>query len=245
MADAPPTESIYDFQGGSSFTIARAPQQNAVSSPSPSKPHTTTLASLPRAVIIFGFPSQMKSSVLSHFSRFGAVEDQAGSETQVENNFMKITYKESGAAQSAVAANGTFVDGQFMVGCVFAQEEPLASVDANQDDAMDIDPQTPPRPKAITQNRVDPYGTPQRAGQSSHVPASTPGGRRIEVLSSDAIYKSTSPLSERAAAWLPGWTTASETGPLSGAVGAGDGAQQQPGWPSRMIRGLVDTIFGF
>jgi hypothetical protein len=325
VEEAPPTESIYDFSGGSPFsrpaTGSRAPaslqrpssssQQNANhlrASKSQyftqSTPQQATLSDLPTAVVIFGFPSNLTSQVISHFSRFGDIAQHASSAAQdahsTGSNWCKITYQSPGSAQRAVQANGTLVMGQYMVGCVYAQEDaPLSrdtsNVDATQnprgpqEDAMEIDPMTPP-----TKQQMQSKG-PQMAYQPNHgyqtpvttrhnaldsaynannnqnqqkQPASSPqdfqtpgGGRRIEVLHSDGIYKSNSPLAGQVG-WMPGWLQIA-TSPAgtperkpgqkiagtpvtqSQAADVECGSAQQGGWGSRILRGLVDTIFGF
>lgn len=266
IEDAPPTESIYDYNGGSSFSPSQSTaQEEPGMDPSPRKP-APTLTSLPCAVIIFGFPSQLTSKVLDHFSKFGNIEEHSSSAAQnlsMGNNWMKITYRDSAAAQQAVGANGSFVAGQYMVGCVFAPDDPLTSIETSQDDAMDIDPKTPPRPQATNQFHTKTFNssiqTPLKQQQiRKAVPASTPGGKRIEILNNEAIYKSTSPLSDRVAAWMPSWLSTAEEGKMSDAssMAQDSGAQQQsqqqqqqqkqtPGWTSRLLRGLADTIFGF
>lgn len=274
IEDAPPTESIYDYNGGASFASPQSTVQgvdisavaidSAPSTPFQQKKQTATLSSLPCAVIIFGFPAQMTTKVLDSFAKFGQIEEHSSSSTaqnlSMGSNWMKITYRNSTSAQRAVAANGTLLAGH-MIGCVFAQEEPLASIDSNtngnshndshHEDAMEIDSQTPPRPKAVNQIRNQAYSTPIRQNQNGigNVLPSTPsGGRRIEILSSEAIYKSTSPLSERAAAWVPSWLSASDdstTPPSSAGTAATQATAADAGWPRRMLRGLVDTIFGF
>lgn len=273
LEDAPPSESIYDFNGGSPFSSSQTNSTSIHSTQASGQKPIPSLASLPSAVIIFGFPSQMTSKVLDHFSRFGQIEEHTSSAAQnhsMGNNWMKITYRESTSAQQAVAANGTFVGGQYMIGCVYAQDEPLANVDNNQDDAMDIDPQTPPRSKSQSQyrpniinlsgdNSASPYRTPVRgsSGQSNHSNSHTPGGKKIEILSSSAIYKSTSPITERATSWIPGWLAGGDESKVSGTPETSNSATSQgttqtqsqvsqaPTWTSKMFKGLVDTIFGF
>lgn len=263
--DAPPTESIYDYNGGSSFSASQTTNPDMPSFESSSQKTVPSLASLPTAVIIFGFPSQMTSKVLDHFSKFGRIEEHSSSTAQnlsMGNNWMKITYKDPTAAQQAVAANGTFVGGQYMIGCVYAQEDQLANVDKRQDDAMDIDPQTPPRLRNIptqyrpgSQQSSTPLGnfnnstmrTPIRSPPPNHGISQTPGGRKIEILSSEAIYKSNSPITERAASWMPSWLISNtEEQKIAGTPEpAGTQAKPSGSWTGNLVRGLVDTIFGF
>lgn len=265
--DAPPIESIYDQNGGSLFSAKQHTDEEISSSFLTPQKQPPTLASLPTAVIIFGFPSQMTTKVLDHFSRYGKIEEHTSSAAQnlsMGHNWMKITYADSSSAQKAVSANGTFVGGQYMIGCVYAQEDALASIEVSQDDAMDIDPQTPPRQKQQGQYRPaassTPHGfssaprTPLRTpapGNPDHTASRTPGGRKIEILSSDAIYKSNSPITERVPSWMPGWLSGTEEPKVAGTPeAAANGKNQdqsggQPGWTGKILRGLVDTIFGF
>ncbi|ORY86910.1 Nup53/35/40-type RNA recognition motif-domain-containing protein [Protomyces lactucae-debilis] len=322
VEDAPPTESIYDFSGGSPFSRPASvmkspppPQQQRTSGLqathaadlrtsksqyfTQSTPQQSTLSDLPTAVVIFGFPSHIQSQVLSHFSRFGEIAQHASSAAQESHstgsNWCKVTYQSPASAQRAVQANGSLVLGQYMVGCVYAQEDApvsrdtapaLASPRGQSDDAMEIDPMTPPPPSAPAAQSRGPqmayqpnhgYSTPtaprhrasdnpfntgastrQQAPMSPQDGMQTPGGgRRIEVLHTDGIYKSNSPLAGQAG-WMPGWLQAA-AGPatperkdeqkVAGTpvtqVKQDEQAVAQRGWGSRMLRGLVDTIFGF
>lgn len=264
--DAPPTESIYDYNGGSSFSASQTTNPDLPAFDSSAQNAVPSLASIPTAVVIFGFPSQMTTKVLDHFSRFGKIREHSSSAAQnlsMGHNWMKITYEDPRAAQQAVSANGTFVGGQYMIGCVFAQEERLANVDNSQDDAMDIDPQTPPRVKGVsTQYRPNnhqystplgsfnssPARTPIRSPPpSSHGIPQTPGGRKIEILSSEAIYKSNSPITERAVSWMPSWLSGtSEEQKIAGTTEQTTQQAKPAGsWTGSLVRGLVDTIFGF
>lgn len=242
LEDAPPTESIYDFDGGSSFVASPSTPANTSSLTKSTTP--ATLASVPSSVIIFGFPTHLTSQVLTHFSRYGQIEDHSADahNLSVGNNWIKITYKDAASARQAVSANGTPIGGAYMVGCVFAQDDPLTSID-NQGDAMEIDPMTPPRQSQTSSYKPNhDLMTPSRPKSAPN--ASTPGGRKIEILSTDAIYKSSSPITERAASWMPSWLSGTAEEPK---VNAPEPAQKQndASWSSKVIQGLMDTIFGF
>lgn len=265
LEDAPPTESIYDHEGGSQFTINSSdttPQFHLSVNESASSGHST-LASVPTAVIIFGFPSHMTSQVMTYFSKFGTIQEHATSDAQnlsMGHNWMKITYKDTAAAKQAVNSNGASVGGSYMVGCVYAPDEPLANSDNHSGDAMEIDPMTPPRFKPAASQyypaaQNTPLRTPVRMSATGGKPTSTPGGRKIEILSSDAIYKSDSPITQRAASWIPQWLTgtadddnnakSTSATATSSDAHANSSTTNNPGWASRTLQGLVDIVFGF
>ncbi len=186
---------------------------------------------------------------------------------------MKITYTDAASAQRALEANGTLIGGAYMVGCVLAPQEGESAVDA-MSDAMDVDPVTPPRSRmtryanntppptnSITAHQKTPglLATPQRRAVTNNLNGSV-AGRKIEILTSDAIYKSHSPVHDRTPSWLSGWMGLAEdpkaqaaaavtmTTPAAGINEGGTGTEShpgRPGWPTRIFRGLVDTIFGF
>lgn len=264
--EAPPTESIYDYNGGSSFSAVHSNNPDLPATESASQTPVPSLASVPTAVVIFGFPSQMTTKVLDHFSRFGKIREHSSSAAQnlsMGHNWMRITYEDPRAAQQAVSANGTLVGGQYMIGCVFAQEDRLANVDNSQDDAMDIDPKTPPRATGLTtqyRSNAQQYSTPlgsfngpamrgpvKSPPPTSHGTSQTPAGRKIEILSSDAIYKSNSPITERAVSWMPSWLSSTgEEQKIAGTAESAPGTTKPTGsWTGNLVRGLVDTIFGF
>ncbi|BFZ64224.1 hypothetical protein YB2330_005363 [Saitoella coloradoensis] len=138
--DAPPVESFYDIrkQDDKSNKTKRWIPATAgldVTAPVDDKPPTPKPEQIdekPTEVILFGFPPSLTHHMLEIFSRYGTILRSHASNScstgtkgmnEMGANWLKITYADPMAASRAVAANGTLVGGQYMVGCVYADPE--------------------------------------------------------------------------------------------------------------------------
>lgn len=88
------------------------------------------------SVIIFGFPANLTSAVIQHFSLFGKIIDDPMQEEarwfsdSAENedprpppvkcgrNWLRITYSDESSAKRALKENGTVFTGQYVIGCI-------------------------------------------------------------------------------------------------------------------------------
>ena len=356
--DAPPMSSIYDLANPAAGSVNSQRPQTSMQPPKQhlggrSLTHSQSVASglnsrydrdryTPApdrgvAVVVFGFPDRLASTVVAHFGRFGRILEYADSSNtlnsdlqddsptahrrSVGHNWIKLTYVDASAARRAVQANGTLIGDRYMVGCVLADQDgadghQLTSYDMSEqvrgsptsdsnyhstanDDAMDIDPKTPPR-TGLSFQQTPPQGD-DRTGGTFKTPASrftstaggaTPqhqhpgtangggGGRKIEILASDGIYRHPVSPTDRSAGgragasagglvasassrFLSGWLSGGiDTSQTPAVVAANDepkvqgtpvkeserpntAASTRPSLAGRLVRGLVDTIFGF
>ncbi|BFZ58511.1 hypothetical protein PYCC9005_005574 [Savitreella phatthalungensis] len=269
--EAPPMASIYDAEVTSSSnappSLARG-QANVESPVSP--PYKTNYA--PRsAVIVFGFPDQLLDHVLEYFGRFGSIVEYAQSaassiaiEREVGRNWLRLTYQDTASASRAVAANGVLLGDAFMIGCVWAGDEPEIRPSQRGDDAMEIDPKTPEQRQPSTRPLKMPVGEhmqPQTLHLDSDSPTSPPkspaavrvsGGTRIKLLTSEDIYKqhvaTSSPDPQSAsnlADWLSGWMSSSKNKVEPMPATTSKSVQQTAQKQSSLLRTLVDIVFGF
>ena len=150
--DLPPTESIYDV-GLSPYTTdaksaRREGRQSHVNSDLRRQTSirsnfaTNNLSSLnkqeqgsepqtvPRSVIVFGFPPSLATAIIDHFARFGTIlekfemsngrspsKDSGQTPILSGRNWLRITYEDPSSAERALAENGTMIAG-YAIGCV-------------------------------------------------------------------------------------------------------------------------------
>ncbi|CAN6660595.1 hypothetical protein TRVA0_032S01266 [Trichomonascus vanleenenianus] len=153
--DLPPTESVYD-SGASPFYAktqslkASRPVRSSLNPSSSSlsitssssssvanTPSTKPLNSLSSAtngntdansVVVYGFPPELTSSIVKHFSKYGEILENfassggtpskhAAQQIHSGTNWIKITYTTPSSAARALAEDGTLFADKYMIGC--------------------------------------------------------------------------------------------------------------------------------
>ncbi|KTW32069.1 FG-nucleoporin NUP53 [Pneumocystis jirovecii RU7] len=247
--EAPPTESLYDIEGGS---IIRDLESNSPSSENkftltpelsvrqkeiPSKP-----SAVPTSVILFGFPATLTSHVISHFSRYGEILDHSATENPIStgSNWLKITYADEEAANKAVSSNGTIIGGTYMVGCIFAPVDETKT-DKDMDIAMELDAKTPSPHCNMNQKHRSITSLSHQESPSINLGTSlnsyktnTCNGRRIEVLGSEGIFKETP---DKTYSWIT-WSSANKST-------ENPQVEYKSQWKNKLVRGIMELLFGF
>ncbi|KAI6112780.1 hypothetical protein F5141DRAFT_1109440 [Pisolithus sp. B1] len=129
--DAPPTASIHDVFGDTTFGISAPPQKrfSLDNSTFPSTSRTprpeTTPSSAPVYVVVFGYPPDKYSVTVEYFKSLGATTDPEPN-TEVVNCF-RIGYKDAAEAMRALRRNGEVFAGTYMIGVKWA--DPVLAAD--------------------------------------------------------------------------------------------------------------------
>ncbi|KAG5520102.1 hypothetical protein PMAC_001178 [Pneumocystis sp. 'macacae'] len=241
--EAPPTESLYDIEGGS---IIKDLEPNSPSSENKlsvrQKEISSKPSTIPTSVILFGFPATLTSHVISHFSRYGEILDHSATENPIStgSNWLKITYADEEAANKAVSSNGTIIGGTYMVGCIFAPIDETKT-DKESDLVMELDTKTPSPHCNVNQKHRS--ITPITHQESPNINLSTSlnsyktntcNGRRIEVLGSEGIFKETP---DKAYSWIT-WSSANKSNEPSE-------IEYKSQWKNKLVRGIMELLFGF
>lgn len=155
--DAPPTASIQDVFGDSTFGMSAPPQKrfSLDNSTFPSTSRTprseTTPSSTPVYVVVFGYPPDKYSVTVEYFKSLGATADPEPN-TEVVNCF-RIGYRDAADAMRAIRRNGEVLAGTYMIGVKWADPvlaSDLVSSSRQPEYAASTPPNHhPPHPMAV------------------------------------------------------------------------------------------------
>ncbi|KAI6149748.1 hypothetical protein BKA82DRAFT_135533 [Pisolithus tinctorius] len=129
--DAPPTASIHDVFGDTTFGMSAPPQKrfsldnSTFPSPSRTPRSETTPTSAPVYVVVFGYPPDKYSITVEYFKSLGATTDPEPN-TEIVNCF-RIGYRDTAEATRAIRRNGEVLTGTYMIGVKWA--DPLVATE--------------------------------------------------------------------------------------------------------------------
>lgn len=164
--DAPPTASIHDVFGDTTFGMSAPPQKrfSLDNSTFPSASRTprseTTPSSAPVYIVVFGYPPDKYSITVDYFKSLGATTDPEPN-TEIINCF-RIGYRDAAEATRAIRRNGEVLTGTYMIGVKWAdpvlaaelmsssrQPEFAASTTPNHQSSHSMAVDSPPPPTSV------------------------------------------------------------------------------------------------
>ncbi|KAL1919105.1 uncharacterized protein VTP21DRAFT_2486 [Calcarisporiella thermophila] len=231
--DAPPTESLFDMMDGAEdkspfkTTPVREPWASFQESTA-SEPMDTDRVEATR-VMVFGFPPNMTSNVISWFRSCGDIANyEVG---PGESNWVVINFADVWGASKALSKNGKSIGGGIIVGVVPAEEErkeesaPRAGASLAEPSPFTASPTPGAR-------RADLGGMRMGVGSAS---AGTP--HRITVNTTTDVFKKEQPMGR---AFDPAASVLASASKLPAENANNANGKSQPG-----IWSTIDAIFGW